>query len=148
LKRRLVVLLLLMLALTPAPRPVIAGEGENYVVIVNASNDVSEVSQDLLARIFLRKVRTWRGGRAAAPVDHSLASPLRSAFSRKVLGLSISEVRDFWMKQTLSGGDVAPPVRSSERDVVDFVKGEPGGIGYVSADSALPSDVKAVKVTQ
>src|SRR5258707_57985 len=67
LKRRLVVLLL-ALALAPAPRPVIAGEGENYIVVVNASNDVSEISQDLLARIFLRKVRSWRGGRAAVPV--------------------------------------------------------------------------------
>jgi ABC-type phosphate transport system substrate-binding protein len=147
LKRRLVVLLL-ALALAPAPRPVIAGEGENYIVVVNASNDVSEISQDLLARIFLRKVRSWRGGRAAAPVDHSLASPLRSAFSRKVLSLSIGEVRDFWMKQTLSGGDVPPPVRASEREVLDFVKSEAGGIGYVTADSTLPAEVKAVKVTQ
>lgn len=141
-------MLLFTLALSPTPRPATAGEGENYIVVVNASSDVSEVSQDLLARIFLRKARTWRAGRSASPVDLSLASPLRAAFSRKVLGLSISEVRDFWMKQTLSGGDVAPPVRSSERDILDFVKSEPGGIGYVSADSALPSDVKAVKVTQ
>ena len=108
-KRRLVVLLLFALVLTPAPRPAIASEGENYIVVVHASNDISEISQDLLSRIFLRRVRTWRGGRATAPVDQSLATPLRVAFSRKVLGLSINDVRDYWMKQTLSGGDVAPP---------------------------------------
>jgi ABC-type phosphate transport system substrate-binding protein len=148
LKRRLVVLLLFTLALTPVPCPVIAAEGESFIVVVNSTNDVSEVSQDLLARIFLRKVRAWRGGRSTAPVDHSLASPLRWSFSRKVLGFSINDVRDYWMKQTLSGADVAPPVRSTDRDVLDFLKGEPGGIGYVSADSTLPADVKAVKVTQ
>ncbi len=148
LKRRLVVLLLFALALTPTPRPVIAGESENYIVVVNASNNVSEISQDLLSRIFLRKVRAWHGGRPTAPVDHSLATPIRVVFSRKALGLSINDVRDYWMKQTLSGGDVAPPIRSSERDVIDFVKSEAGGIAYVSADSTLPTEVKAVKVTQ
>ena len=147
-KRRLVVLLLFALALTSTPRPVIAGESESYIVVVNASNNISEISQDLLSRIFLRKVRAWHGGRATAPVDHSLATPIRVAFSRKALGFSINDVRDYWMKQTLSGGDVAPPIRSSERDVLEFVKSEPGGIGYVSADSTLPTEVKAVKVTQ
>lgn len=147
-KRRLVVLLLFALALTPAPHPVIASESENYIVVVHASNDISEISQDLLSRIFLRKVRTWRGGRATAPIDQSLAAPIRVVFSRKALGFTINDVRDYWMKQTLSGGDVAPPIRSSEREVLDFVKSEAGGIAYVSADSPLPAEVKALKVTQ
>ena len=143
-----VVVWLLMLSLLPASGLVLAEEGESFVVVVNASNEVSEMSPDAVARLFLRKARAWRGGRTAVPVDLSLASPLRVAFSRKVLGLSPAEVRDYWMKQTLSGGDVPPAIRPSEREVLDFVKGEAGGIGYVSADTKLPAEVKAVKVTQ
>jgi ABC-type phosphate transport system substrate-binding protein len=141
-------LLSLALNLVPATRLARAEEGAAFVVVVNASNEVSEMSPDLVARVFLRKTRAWHGGRPAAPVDLSLASPLRLAFSRKLLSLSAADVRDYWMKQTLSGGDTAPPVRASERDVLDFIKGEPGGIGYVSAGSVLPAEVKVVKVTQ
>jgi ABC-type phosphate transport system substrate-binding protein len=139
---------LLLLALSPASRLVRAQEAEGFVVIVNASNGVKELSQDALARMFLRKTRSWPSGQAAVPVDHSLVSPLRSTFSRRVLGMSLGEVRDYWMKQTLSGGELAPAIRGSERDVLDFVRSEPRAISYVSAGTTLPADVKAVKVTQ
>ena len=140
--------LLLLLALTPAPRPALAQESEGYVVIVNASNETSEMAAGLVARIFLRKVRQWRGGLVAVPVDQSLASPLRTGFSRQILGMTGGEVRAYWMKQTLSGGEIPPVVRSTERDVLEFVKTERGAISYVSAATKLPSEIKAVKVTQ
>jgi ABC-type phosphate transport system substrate-binding protein len=139
---------LLLLALSPVPERVLAQDGEGYVVIVNASNAVRELSQDTLARLFLRKTRGWSGGQAVVPVDHSLASPLRVTFSRRVLGMSISEVRDYWMRQTLSGGEVAPTIRASDREVLELVKSEAGAVSYVSAGTTLPSEVKAVKVTQ
>jgi ABC-type phosphate transport system substrate-binding protein len=142
------VVCLLLLALSPLPRPAIAQEGEGYVVIVNASNGVRELSQDMVARMFLRKTRSWTGGQAVVPVDHSLVSPVRSTFSRRALGLGVGQVREYWMKQTLSGGELAPTIRSSEREIVEFVKAEQGAIAYVSAAMTLPADVKAVKVTQ
>jgi ABC-type phosphate transport system substrate-binding protein len=147
LKRRFVVVPLLSLALMPAPPPALA-ESEGFVVVVNASNAVSEVPQDLLARIFLRKARRWPGGQSALPVDQSMVSPLRLAFSRKVLGLAPAEVRDYWMKQTLSGGEVAPAIRGTDQEVLTLVKSETGAIAYVSADSTLPDGVKVVKVKQ
>jgi ABC-type phosphate transport system substrate-binding protein len=139
---------LLLLALSPVPRPTLAQEGESYVVIVNASNGVRELSQDLVARMFLRKTRSWAGGQAVVPVDHSLVSPLRGTFSRRALGLSQGEVRDYWMKQTLSGGELAPTIRNSEREILEFVRAEPGAISYVPAGTTLTADVKAVTVTK
>ena len=82
------------------------------------------------------------------PVDHSLVSPLRGAFSRRALRLSVGEVRDYWMKQTLSGGELAPSIRNSEREILELVRTEQGAISYVSSGTTLPADVKAVKVTQ
>jgi ABC-type phosphate transport system substrate-binding protein len=139
---------LLLLALSRVPQPAVAQEGESYIVIVNASNEVRELSQELVARMFLRKTRTWAGGQAVVPVDHSIVSPLRGAFSRRVLGLNLGDVRDYWMKQTLSGGELPPAIRASEREVLEFVRAERGAISYVSAGTALPADLKAVKVTQ
>jgi ABC-type phosphate transport system substrate-binding protein len=145
--RRGLVVVALLLALVP-PR-VGRGEGSGgYVVVVNASNEITEMPQDLVARMFLRKVRKWRSGQTTSPVDQSLASPVRIVFSKDVLGMSIGEIRDYWMKQTLSGADVPPSVRSSDLEVLEIVKAEPGAIGYVTAGAKLPAEVKAVKVTQ
>jgi hypothetical protein len=82
------------------------------------------------------------------PVDHSLVTPLRGAFSRRALRLTVGDVRDYWMKQTLSGGELAPAIRNSEREILEFVRAEHGAISYVAAGTTLPADVKAVKVTQ
>jgi ABC-type phosphate transport system substrate-binding protein len=105
------------------------------------------MSQDLVARMFLRKVRRWRSGKTTSPVDQSLASPVRVSFSKTVLGMSVGEIRDYWMNQTLSGAEPPPSVRSSDREVLEAVKSEPGAIGYVSTEVRLPAEVKAVKVT-
>lgn len=143
------VVCVLLLALSPAPRAALATQvDEDYVVIVNAANEVTEIRAELVARMFLRKVRQWRGGQTAVPVDQSLATPVRMSFSRNVLGMTGGEVREYWMKRTLSGGEVPPAVRSSEREVLELVRAEPGAIAYVAAGSKLPAEVKAVKVTQ
>ena len=146
--RRGFVVFALLLTLVPTPRVSRAQEGEGYVVIVNTSNDIAEMSQDLVARMFLRKVRKWRNGQTTTPVDQSMTAPVRLAFSRGVLGMTGGEVRDYWMKQTLSAAELPPAVRSSEREVLDLVKAEPGAIAYVSAGTKLPAEVKAVKVTR
>jgi ABC-type phosphate transport system substrate-binding protein len=146
--RRGIVVLALLLTLVPWPRVSEAQEGEGYVVIVNASNDITEMSQDLVARMFLRKVRKWRNGQATTPVDQSMTAPVRLSFSKGVLGMTGGEVRDYWMKQTLSAAELPPAVRSSEREVLELVKAEAGAIAYVSAGTKLPAEVKAVKVTR
>jgi ABC-type phosphate transport system substrate-binding protein len=141
------VVVALSLVLFASPRSARAQADTGYVVVVNAANDVTEMSQDLVARMFLRKVRRWRSGQTTSPVDQSLASSVRVRFSKTVLGMSVGEIRDYWMNQTLSGAEPPPSVRSSDREVLEAVKSEPGAIGYVSAEVRLPAEVKAVKVT-
>ncbi len=144
--RGFVVVALSLVLFAPPGAARAQGDG-GYVVVVNATNEFTEMSQDLVARMFLRKVRRWRSGKTTSPVDQSLASPVRVSFSKTVLGMSVGEIRDYWMNPTLSGAEPPPSVRSSDREVLEAVKSEPGAIGYVSTEVRLPAEVKAVKVT-
>jgi ABC-type phosphate transport system substrate-binding protein len=101
-----------------------------------------------VARIFLKRKREWNEGRPILPVDQSAASPTRGLFCREVLGMSLGEVRDYWTKIVLSGRDVPPPVQGGDANVMEFVRSQPGAIGYVSGEADLPSGVKAVEVVQ
>jgi ABC-type phosphate transport system substrate-binding protein len=104
-----------------------------FVLITNSANPVSELSADAVARFYLKKSRKWPNG---------------GAFTREVLGRTIGEMRDYWLKQTLSGADVPPVSRGADADVIEFVAQDAGAIAYVSAAAKLPAEVKALRVTR
>ena len=119
-----------------------------FVLIANTANPISELSADTLARLYLKKSRKWPNGFTVTPVDQSATSPVRTAFTREVLGKTIGEMRDYWLKQTLSGADVPPVTRGGDVDVIRFVAEDAGAIAYVSVEAKLPADVKALRVVR
>jgi ABC-type phosphate transport system substrate-binding protein len=109
----------------------------HFVVVVAASNPVSSIKREELARLFLKKTSRWSDGREVVPVDQSAGSAVRGAFTRSVLSVEgmgqISAVQNFWLQQVYSGHGAPPPVKPSDADVIAFVNANPGAIGYVSA---------------
>ena len=124
------------------------GDSVSVSVIVNSSNSVQELSSEDVARIFLKKVRTWPDGRMASPVDQSGASPVRATFGKEVLRLSLGEQKEYWLTQTLSGRELPPRALEGDRAVLDFVGNQTGAIAYVSPGTELPPGVKALKVSR
>jgi ABC-type phosphate transport system substrate-binding protein len=114
-------------------------------VIVHPQVKGSLISRTDLTQIFLGKSPRWGDGARALPVDQSIRSEVRSAFSRRLLGQPIVEVQVYWHRK-MSEGKVPPPVKSSDEDVVAFVAQTPGAIGYVSSAVALPDTVRAIEV--
>jgi ABC-type phosphate transport system substrate-binding protein len=134
------------LTLLAAGGPAGAAGTASVAVIVNSANSVSELSTEDVARLFLKKVRTWPDGRMAAPVDQSGTSTVRAAFGKEILRLSLGEQREYWMTQTLSGREVPPRALEGDAAVLDYVGAQMGAIAYVSGQVPLPSTVKALKV--
>ena len=60
---------------------------------------------------------------------------------------TIAWVQTYWQQQTFAGRGVAPPERSSDADVLAYIRQFPNGIGYVSADANLGRDIKVLIVT-
>lgn len=121
---------------------------EPYQLIVNAANPVVELPTGDVARLFLRTTRTWKNGVPAQPVDQSLSSPVRMQFVKQVLGQTRGEVQDYWLKRMFSGTEVPPPVRDSDVAVIEYVRANSGGIGYVAGSGPLPTGVKPVRVVR
>jgi ABC-type phosphate transport system substrate-binding protein len=65
-------------------------------------------------------------------VDQTDRSSVREEFSRVVHGKSAAAVKSTWNQQIFSGRDVPPVEKSSDGDVVAFVRATPGAVGYVS----------------
>lgn len=124
----------------------LAAQAQDFTVIVNASNPVSSLPRDDVAKLFLKKTVAWESGKPAAPVELPAAAKAREAFARTVLNKSIAQVKSYWQQQIFSGRDVPPPEKQTESDVVAFVRSNPGAIGYVSKGADIGRGVKALSV--
>lgn len=117
-----------------------------FKVIVHPENPVTSLTKKEASNLFLKKLTRWEEtGTRVEPVD--LDDDVRDAFSKEVLGRSVSAVKSFWQKQIFAGREVPPPELRSEPEVIAFVAGRPGAIGYVSAAARLDG-VKEVQVVE
>lgn len=138
-RSRAAALLALALALLGgAPRALAA---QDFVVVAHPSLRVDEVRKYMVQRVFLKQADRVAGTRVT-PVDQYVGSPVREAFSRGVVRQPVIEVRRYWQQQLWAGGELPPETRTSDEEVLEFVRTTPGGIGYVSA----AADTFGVKV--
>jgi ABC-type phosphate transport system substrate-binding protein len=117
-----------------------------YAVVVSASNPITSISRDQASKLFLKKAATWQDGRDVVPVDQPEGSPVRDAFTKAVLHKSVAAVKSYWQQQIFSGRGVPPTEKSSDGDVLGFVRTTPNAIGYVSASAPVGPGVKVVNV--
>ena len=103
---------------------------------------VTQISQIELARRSFTK--PWWLLTRSASVGQSRRMK-RIALRRRVHGKPISAIASYWQQQIFAGGELPPAAKSSDDEVIAFVRATPGGIGYVSAGASL-TGVKAVTI--
>lgn len=117
---------------------------QKFVVVVNPKNPVVRLNQTQVSKIYLGKLQGWDINgqiQPVSPVDQRPDSPLRVAFSERVLRKSVSETASYWRQELYAGRNV-PPLEQSEAEALQTVRTVIGAIAYVS-DKA---DLKGVKV--
>lgn len=117
-----------------------------YKVVVNTANTATAISRDDLSRLFLKKATTWANGPAALPIDQSVTSAVRKAFSLGVLGKDVAANESYWQQAIFSGRAVPPLVKGSDAEVLAFVRANTNAVGYVSGGVELGASVKELEV--
>jgi ABC-type phosphate transport system substrate-binding protein len=120
-------------------------QAQSYKVIVNSSNETSSISKKDASDFFLKKKTKWANGNSVSPVDLSSNSNVRDAFSQQVHGKNTAAIRNFWQQAAFSGSATTPPEKATDDDVIEYVKKNPGAIGYVS-HSANTAGVKTITI--
>jgi len=124
-----------------------ASRGDAFLLVVNDQNATVTMSRTLVSRYFLKKISRWDSGAVALPVDLPADSPVRDAFSRRVMSKSVSSVKAYWQQQIFSGRDVPPPEKADDASVLEFVRANPAAIAYVSSLANLPQGVRVLTIT-
>lgn len=118
---------------------------DGFRVIVNPANPLTSLRETELSRLFLKKTVSWPTGAPVAAVDQERTSSVRRAFSLEVHSKDADAVVAHWQTMVFSGRDTPPPVKTSDASVLEFVRGNPGAIGYVSG-AADTAGVKVVAI--
>jgi len=120
-------------------------KAQSFKIIVNNSNSISSLSKKEISDLFLKKKTKWTDGTNVNPVDLNASAKTREDFSQQIHGKGTSAIRSFWQQAAFSGTASAPPEKASDAEIIDFLKKNPGAIGYVSA-SANTEGVKVIEV--
>ena len=134
-----------VLAVLAAGAAPVASAEARFRVIVNPQVKGGQIPRTALSSIFLGHAPKWADGSEVRPVDQSVRSPLRVAFSNDVHMQGVMEIQVYWQRE-IAKGRVPPPVKASDEEVVEYVASTPGAIGYVSPGTALPGTVREVAV--
>ena len=109
-----------------------AAQAQEFVVIVNKANPTKALSITELRRIFMKQSRMWPHADAIVPVDWDAGSPIRQAFSERIMKRSVREMAEFWVQETVTRGGSPPSTQRSARAILRFVASVPGAISYVA----------------
>ena len=123
-----------------------AQDASAYKVIVNTSNQTAPLSRLKVGEMFLKKAPRWPDGTPVMPVEPSAKTPTRQRFTLEIYGKQIIAISAYWQQMIFSGKAIPPPEKSTDADVVAYVRDTPGGIGYVWAGTDT-STVRVVAVT-
>jgi hypothetical protein len=108
----------------------------DLVVVVNARSGVAAMTRNDVINIFFGRNRQFFNGLEAQPVDLDDAHPHRQLFYQHLLGKDLSQINAYWSRQVFTGRMQAPPRLSSSEEVIKWVAGRPGGIGFVELSRA------------
>jgi ABC-type phosphate transport system substrate-binding protein len=118
----------------------------DFVLVVNADNDVTTISRKDVELIFLNKQRRWPDGKSIGVVINENPK-IYESFSHTVLRRSSQQFLVFRKQMLFRGQGMPPPTLKTDKDVVAFVAEHVGSISYVSPD-AVTLAVKVVPILQ
>ena len=113
------------------------------IFIVNSKNPITELTQNEIAEIFLKKQRHWKDGSAIRFFDRESESKERIEFLNKYLKRTSRDIDQYWIGQKLNTGNSAPAQLASESLALALVARFSGAISYISSDRY--KGVKGVK---
>lgn len=123
-----------------------------FKIVINAANPTTEIEAKDVSKMFKKTLVRWEDWTVGnekervLPIDQTLDSAAREAFSEAVHGKSPSAIVSYWNRMIFSGTEAPPDQVGSDRQVLEFVRDHSGAIGYVSGHAELGEGVKELKL--
>jgi ABC-type phosphate transport system substrate-binding protein len=114
-------------------------------IIVHPNNNLSGITADEAADIYLAKAGVFANGKRAIPVDQAASSPMRKKFYSAVIKKDDSTLKVYWSKLLFTGKANPPREIGDDAAVKSWVAANPDAIGYVDG-KFVDSSVKVLLI--
>jgi phosphate transport system substrate-binding protein len=136
---------LLIFLLVPTLAQISLAQDQDVAVVVNPKNPVNDISKSELRKIFAGEKRTWARGVSIKLVVRVPGSYERAVLLR-LLGMSESEYKQYWVAQVFHGEAQAEPVALFSNGMQkEAIAAFPGAIALVTLGDVKPG-MKVLKV--
>ena len=116
----------------------------DVVLIANKNVPDNSLAKEAVKAIFLGEKTKWSDNSRVTFVV--LKTPeLMDTFMRQFVGKSSFQFDNYWKYQTFTGKGSPPRAFDNAADLIDFVAGTDGAVGYVSKDAPI-NNVKEIAV--
>jgi ABC-type phosphate transport system substrate-binding protein len=115
----------------------------DIAVIVNNANANATLENDVIAKIFLGKAKSFPDGTKAIPLDQDEGAATRNNFYQTIANKDAGQIKSYWSRLIFAGKGTPPKAVGSDADVVSLVSSNPNMVGYVDAGTVNDS-VKVV----
>jgi ABC-type phosphate transport system substrate-binding protein len=119
--------------------PFASGYGQSsttFKIIVNKENSTVSLTKEKVSKLFLKKTSKWDDGQKVTPVDHKPTAKVRINFTKVIHKKNVAAIIAYWQKKIFTGKGVPPAEMSNDKEVIAFVKANPGAIGYISKNTS------------
>lgn len=140
------VLVLVVVLFSSMARETIAQEATEIAVIVNPHNPVTSISSSDLRRIFTAEKQSWPSNLPVFLVVRAPQALERDFLLNRVMRMSETEYKQFWVKKVYSGEAGQEPVAVFSNGMqLEAVRAKKGAIALVSVHD-VREGVKIIKV--
>jgi periplasmic binding family protein len=120
---------------------------EDFAVVVNANNPVTNLSEAEVRNLFAGEKHSWPGGAPVKPFVRAPGTGERAAVL-KLLGMSESEYKQHWISQVFRGdAQTEPQILPSNGMQKEAVASFSGGIALMNSQDVKPG-MKVVRVNK
>jgi ABC-type phosphate transport system substrate-binding protein len=144
-RRAIVVAVVVALSSTVALATAAVGE-DAIAIVVNPSNEITDLTRDELRAIFRLERQFWPSGRRVTLLLPPSGSVEKDVLLQQIYGVDDGGLRKYWVAQLFRGAIPAIPSTVRSPDALSAaVRASEGGISAVPAD-AVPAGVRVLRV--
>lgn len=128
-------LLAFLASLTVIVYPTIACAGEQFFVVVNAENKISNDSETLhrtLRRIYLKEITSWPNGDSSIFFARPEQTLEEQVFRQMILNMDDDALQEYWTRLKQIKGETPPRAVSSTRILLRQLQRKTNAVGVIS----------------
>ncbi len=121
------------------------GGADDVVIITNKSVSADSLKEEDVKNIFIGKVTSWNDNQKINFATLPNGDEIHKAFLKKFIKRTPEQYSRYWKKQIFTGKSRIPKSFQTEKDMLEFVAGTKGAVGYAST-SQITDDIKVLTI--